>query len=59
MWAFPRGPDVAQTDFGVLPGEVGPYVAADSVCLWEAVSLGCSYITGLNWNLPRGRNGFV
>lgn len=60
---LPCGPcligQMSQTVCRFIPGGVVPHVAADSVCLWEAVSPGCSYVTSVNWNLPRYRNGFI
>ena len=42
---------VTQLLFGFLPMEIVPYVAVDSVCLWEEMIAGSCYITSLNLKL--------
>lgn len=48
MWAFPCLPDT-QESFRQQPlvffsEDVGPYIAADSVCLWDVLSPGSSCV---------------
>ena len=47
---FARCVVVIQPAFRFFKEEIVPYVAVDSVCPWEEVSSGSSYVTILNWN---------
>lgn len=51
FFSFAQCVGIAELVFRVFfPEEIGPHLAIDSVCLWEEVSSGSSYLPVLNQN---------
>lgn len=51
LFSFAQPVGMAQVVSGCLSEETVPYVAMESVCLWEEMNSGSSYVAILNQNL--------